>query len=87
MDYSRFKDAKYPCAGTRTKLRLKYRKEQGVEPHSKEDTAFFEGVYSAVRACDPYLFKQYHLRDKAVKILEDGGDPQKAIAILKEIGS
>lgn len=86
MDYSKYKDAEYPDAETRAGQLERYCERQGVDRLHRTALAYYCGQYAMHLALDQYLWKQYYLRDQAIKILEEGGDPQEAIAILKQIG-
>jgi hypothetical protein len=85
MNYENFKDAKYPCAGRRMELALKYREAHNLQSGDPGDAGYRESQHDMRHEFDKYLFRQYYLRDQAVELLE-AGKTNEAIEVLKQIG-
>jgi hypothetical protein len=88
MNHENFKDAKYPCATTRRKLKDDYLKSDFICPDGPEMEGYHHGQLDLLRVVDKYLARQYYLRDKAIKLLNSGVAARCEIeAVLKQIGT
>lgn len=88
MNCEKFKDAKYPCATTRGNIMFKYVDREKIHHDAKQNTRYdiaLRITSDLSTAFDKYLFRQYYLRDEAVKAL-DAGDIDTAKDLLHQIG-
>jgi hypothetical protein len=80
MDYSKFKNAKHPCAETRHRLL-----HDEITHGDKNFSAAFAVMQSMFHASEDFLYRQYYWRDAALNALEIG-DIEGAKECLNEIG-